>query len=361
MRRIGNWILALTIIASSVIVVVPFAPPQAVMAMSGSGTSGDPWVVMNVTDLQAIGTGSYLLSHYYELGQDIDASATVGWNGGSGFVPLGSFTGHFDGNGYTISELYMYWVSAASATLNIGLFTSLSNATVKNLRITDAYMKGQHTISGRQCLGGILAAQASGNNLLVQQVLVHGTLELTATKTSSPYLHSFGGGLIGYLYCLSPAVVERCAAFVDVSGYSPNYALYSTGGLIGHQQGSVVTRNSYARGSVFTQKSYPTATAGGLVGRTYDVTYIDDCYSTGLVTGGLSTTKGGFNGKVVGSSPVITNCFWDKEVSGQTTSSGGTGKTTAEMKTQATYTNAGWDFDTICGRSGYINNDYLYL
>ena len=42
----------------------------------------------------------------------------------------------------------------------------------------------------------------------------------------------------------------------------------------------------------------------------------------------------------------ITNCFWDTETSGQTTSAGGgTGKTTYEMSQQATFT--GWDFTSI--------------
>jgi hypothetical protein len=40
----------------------------------------------------------------------------------------------------------------------------------------------------------------------------------------------------------------------------------------------------------------------------------------------------------------ITLSFWDREASGQTTSDGGTGKTTAEMQTAKTFLDAGWDF-----------------
>jgi hypothetical protein len=36
--------------------------------------------------------------------------------------------------------------------------------------------------------------------------------------------------------------------------------------------------------------------------------------------------------------------FWDVNTSGWSTSDGGTGKTTAEMKTLSTFTSAGWDF-----------------
>ena len=40
----------------------------------------------------------------------------------------------------------------------------------------------------------------------------------------------------------------------------------------------------------------------------------------------------------------VEYCFWDTQTSGQTTSWGGTGKTTAEMQTAKTFLDAGWDF-----------------
>jgi hypothetical protein len=40
----------------------------------------------------------------------------------------------------------------------------------------------------------------------------------------------------------------------------------------------------------------------------------------------------------------VFSSFWDTQISGQPTSAGGTGKTTAEMKTLLTFTSAGWDF-----------------
>lgn len=40
----------------------------------------------------------------------------------------------------------------------------------------------------------------------------------------------------------------------------------------------------------------------------------------------------------------IALSFWDSEASGQSTSDGGEGKTTAEMQTAGTFLDAGWDF-----------------
>jgi len=41
---------------------------------------------------------------------------------------------------------------------------------------------------------------------------------------------------------------------------------------------------------------------------------------------------------------MTTASFWDMETSGQSTSAGGTGLTTAEMQTESTFTDVGWDF-----------------
>lgn len=54
--------------------------------MTGSGTLADPYIIENVTDLQAMKDN---LTAYYELGQNIDASATSGWNANAGFEPIG--------------------------------------------------------------------------------------------------------------------------------------------------------------------------------------------------------------------------------------------------------------------------------
>jgi thioredoxin 1 len=78
------------------------------------------------------------------------------------------------------------------------------------------------------------------------------------------------------------------------------------------------------------------------VGGNYGGT-VTHCYSTGPVSGrqdvgGLVGISGG------GIGGGVTDSFWDTQTSGQTTSAGGTGKTTAEMQTATTFLEAGWDF-----------------
>ena len=76
---------------------------------------------------------------------------------------------------------------------------------------------------------------------------------------------------------------------------------------------------------------------GGLIG--YKAHRIYRCFSAGSVQGNSDT--GGLVGRSWDSG--LVDGFWDVETSGQATSSrGGTGKTTAEMMQQSTFTN--WDF-----------------
>ena len=99
---------------------------------------------------------------------------------------------------------------------------------------------------------------------------------------------------------------------------------------MGH--GSGTTLNCWSRGNAQGDMY-----VGGFVGRQNGT--INRCYSTGFVQG--SSYVGGFCGRLSGTG-TIENSVWNMETSGQTTSSGGIGKTTAEMKNKQTYLDMGW-------------------
>jgi len=88
--------------------------------------------------------------------------------------------------------------------------------------------------------------------------------------------------------------------------------------------------------------------------------FINDCYSTGNVSGNLAV--GGLVGGRYQSSS--TSSYWDTGISGQSTSAGGEGRTTEQM----TYpydanTYVGWDFTNIWAVDAdhTINDSYPYL
>jgi len=88
---------------------------------------------------------------------------------------------------------------------------------------------------------------------------------------------------------------------------------------------------------------------GGLVG--WNDGIVTQCYSNGAVgandrVGGLvgSNNERRYAPTWVWVDGIVSNCFWDIQTSGQGTSAGGTGKTTAEMQTRSTFLEVGWDF-----------------
>jgi len=134
------------------------------------------------------------------------------------------------------------------------------------------------------------------------------------------------GGLVGYN---NNSTTTNCYSTGAVSGDN------DVGGLFG-QMGNTVATNCYSTCAV----SGDGESIGGLAGSIFSNT-TTNCYSTGAVSG--STNVGGFVGyNYLGT---YDNCFWDTQTSGQATSAGGTGKTTAQMKQETTFTN--WDFTTI--------------
>ena len=152
------------------------------------------------------------------------------------------------------------------------------------------------------------------------------------------------GGLAGSLS--SSGVVEQCVAQVEVNAGSSSANI---GGMIGHINGTI--RNSYSTGQVTGSN-----TPGGMVGYSIGGSIINS-YSTGRIIKLGSNAHGLV---YLSSTATVTNSFWDKGTSGVTSSynGGGTGKTTANMKILATFTDAGWDFNNTWEMP---ENDYPFF
>ena len=119
------------------------------------------------------------------------------------------------------------------------------------------------------------------------------------------------------------------------------------GGFMADNGGTV--SNSYSSGNVAGDRH-----VGGLVARNFDT--ITNSYSTGSVSG--NEDVGGLVGE--NDHGTVSNSFWDTETSGQATSAGGTGKTTAEMQDVSTFSGAGWDIigvaDPVTRNPSYVWN-----
>jgi hypothetical protein len=381
----------------------PFGVPESWTPEPPTECSpGSIWIY-NVTDLQNM---SLNLSASYCLMNDIDASATSGWNGGAGFEPVGTFTGSFEGNGHKITGLYIN----RGLTSYVGLFGYTNNATVSNVTIYVTAVGANYTgglvgcaansnftncivngaIDGWNYVGivagyiGGTSPMASaitrcgaggsvdGNNYvggfvgeIYDAVYIYDSFSLTDVSASSgsENVHFRVGGFVG----LSKGHIYRCYAAGDVVGSHDGVYRTCVGGFVGYTCSSY-TQDCYARGGVLGSNSNPIyAYVGGFVGEqeggpTFGYSTIDNCYSTGSV-GGNSNYLGGFMGSQQGGSSwaFCTDNFWDIQGSGRSSSACGTGKDTPEMKVQSTFTDAGWDFVNVWSIDPMVNDGYPYF
>jgi hypothetical protein len=281
---------------------------------AGSGAETDPYVITTVEQLQEMNDD---VDAYYVLGIDIDASGTQSWNGGAGFVPIGSagdmFAGVFDGRLHVITGLYI----DRPDDYGVGLFGRVGPAgTVQNVGVVDHYVRG------RMAVGGV----AGHNEGIVRNCYTAGTI---AAKADA-------GGVVGY----TNNIVTQCYSGGNVTAGGRTAGWTSIGGLVGLIRSPGRVYDCYSTASVTsTSAEYQT---GGCIGINKKTVY--NCYSTGRVVAASGSYGGGFCGLNQGS---VSSCYWDKETSGKTSSRGGTGKTTAQMMQQATF--AGWDFVDIWG------------
>lgn len=266
------------------------------------------------------------LSGNYVLGADIDASATAGWHGGAGFMPIGgnntsnNFTGKFDGGGHTISNLTI----RRPSDVYIGLFgTTGEGAVVKNVNLNGGSVTGWERVGaliGRSIRSDIKYASSSVD---------------VAARNSLGYV----GGLVGENI---RSIITHSYATGAVSGET------YVGGLVGENSGDI--EDAYAAGEVEGNTSY----VGGLAGRNQGT--INRAFAVGAVTGGNNVS--GLTQNYSGG--VVNNSFYDKDTTGQSAGEG-TAKSTADMKKWSTFTGAGWDFATVWGMKPDLNNGYPVL
>ena len=248
-------------------------------------------LVNNVTDLQAINTN---LAGNYALGIDFNASsATVTAPIGSGATP---FTGRFNGDSRTISNLTMNLNSNVG-----GLFgATSSSAIIEKLILNNASLQGSIGDAG------MLVGDNYGT---IRQVSVNGTITQDG---------GYAGMLVGVNYgSIDQASVSGNLNWVDVfPGFN------TVGGLAGSNETGATISNSVSSVNVKAVNGTWAGFAGFNRGGT-----ITDSYSTGPVNGGAGFVGAQFIGSV------ITTSYWDTVTSGKSTSNGGTGQTTTQLKT----------------------------
>ena len=285
----------------------------------GSGTAEDPYQIANGAQLKrfaAIVNGTLTdgtqqnTAACGKLTADIllnDISDWENWNesteGLNTWTPIGSnrhqFTGTLDGDGHSVSGIY----------INSGDYQGLvgflgSGGTLQNVGVKTSYIKGGYSVGG-----------LCGRN--------NGTVTNCYNTGSVAGTGDYAGGLCGYN---KSGTVTNCYNTGSVSGNR------FVGGLCGDNSGNVT--NCYNTGSVTGNYAY----VGGLCGT--NSSPVTNCYNTGSVTG--TERVGGVCGYNYGDT--VTNCYNTGSVTGSNDVGGVCG-----MNDQGTVTNCYYQKDMAAG------------
>lgn len=279
-------------VAGKDVTIVPLFP-------GGTGIPTDPYWIVNVSDLQNIITDR---TAHYILMNDVDASITSTWPGG--FDPIGEpgleFQGSFDGQNFTISDLYIN----RPGTQHNALFGQVDdNVPIKNVVLTNV------DISGLSYAAGIVGYN-EGN---VQNCHVTGTISSTW----------WVGGIVGDND--PPGIVQDCTFVGDVTG-TDDYV----GGIIGRNDETIV--NCSAEGSVSGAGSVGglAGFSGGTFGSASDSRANSEVVGTDDYVGGL----------IGRATRPITNCVAVGNVTGSAIWIGGlAGSSTNTVTDSYTYVN----------------------
>ncbi len=355
-----------------VLVLAGFFSYQA-YSLPGQGTETDPYQVTTKADLNEVRNN---LTAFYRQEADIVfdladfQSGGVFYNDGAGWVPIAGngtsfmFTGSYDGNGETISNLTI----RRGGTANVGLFGHLGHdsdgATIKNLKLINVDI-----IGGRGT--GSLVGRVTGNQKSrIENCSATGTLQgdaatggLVGSNNSSV---SNNGAAEGFR-----PVIYNCWANVAVSvrAGAPEGDMIKFGGLAGCNQKGLIS-NSYARGSV-TVDNANASRIGGIAGCVEFRGIAINSYATGdVITHDLATNVGGLLGNTgTGNSKgTISSSYYDGQVlysdlTSRPDNTFGTRHATADMKDFAIRETIfiDWDFTVVWNMDVGKNDGYPYL
>lgn len=244
----------------------------------GEGTKENPFKVSTIEDLEHVGAGPYDTYNldwnadntYYRLENDIDLSAKYGENKAN-WTPIKiGREAEFDGNGHTISGVYI----SATSTTNLGLFEGINiSGVVKNLNLTNVRITSNGMVERPKVYDDTLEGEkkftstnADGTSEGIYVGALTGDCKGTIenVKVTDAILKVSGsrvGGLTGRIYSDEGTAckVDRVSVEATIEGVS------RLGGIVGlidaksktNFETPVIT-NAYFKGTITSTTEFPT-------------------------------------------------------------------------------------------------------
>lgn len=321
----------------------------------GTGTVGDPYQIWTADDLN--GVRDYLDAHFIQMA-DVDLSEyqnvcpffediiigwiPIGWVDEGGLTWSGSqFIGKYNGNNKIISGFSILYETYVRPPM--GLFSDVggNDFLIENVIITTSSAESDSGAYGLLA-GNIGNSEDSG---IIRNCSVNGTL----------IGGELNGGFVGTINSTN-ILIQECYSDI-VSTNNGGFC----GGFVGINYGAI--ENCYSKGIINVQDNYD---YGGFVGNNYGA--IENCYAIVEINASEGVTDvDGFEGYNYDLG-VVTNCYYDSEISIVSTGYGrGEPRTTAEMTypydTSENETYVDWDFETIWNHdeNHNINDGYPHF
>ena len=268
----------------------------------GRGTAEDPYLISTKAQLDCVRKN---LSAHYKMTADIvftEADFAEGgdfYNDGTGWQPIGDsstpFTGTFDGDGKTITGLFISYSVPRGNEYFGGFFGFINGSTIENLGMINSNIN--ITAVNDEIYVGAIAGY--GNDVIINNCYNTGNIY-------GPYIT---GGIIGKS---SGSITNSYNTGIIRGGGC------ALGGIAGSGRDTIFSK-CFNTGDIVANVSGPSCAVGGIVGSAASPSSIDNCYNTGDVTGNIlyepdayMSTAGGIVGYVGGNryyDSYITNCY----------------------------------------------------
>ncbi|MCL1813901.1 MAG: hypothetical protein FWG29_10345 [Treponema sp.] len=298
---------------------------------TSSDATPDHILVSTATELGYVGRGTANPDPYkgWTLDANYKLTANIDMSGVSNFTPISPwvsddhphFTGVFDGNGKTISNLTVNSAGDAGLFGYVGPGCTIKNIKLTNVDITTTWNAG--------AVGG-------GRGTFFNCVVIGGTVK------SIGFEGGYGsvGGVFGWN---DEGTVENCYSsnLIVINGDTDSSV---TGGVVGSSGTNSTIKNCYASGTVQVSKSYTVKNGGvgGIVGTNWSSGSVLNCVA---LNESITGTAGNI-GRIVGwNSVTLSNNYGRSDMTGGSWTSNANSIDGADVTTTNAETENWWKFN----------------
>ena len=290
--------------------------------LEGKGTVESPYLITNANDLNkfrdivnGLNEETKNNSACAKLTADIDleGSNTNQW------IPISDFRGTFDGDGHTISGLFI-----STNQGHVALFGSVTGtACIKNLTVEGSVTNIFNSPSSRDAGAAGIVAQATQNaysgTVVIENCVNKVTVSGNSNSVSSAGIIAWGNKSVKIKDCVNDAPVtgNYCGGILAETASSPidiSYCYNTVNGTVGGRTTAGIASdfsgtmtNCYNAASVTGSHS-----VAGLVAYASSVT-ITNCYNLGVIDGSSGYYDSQYTGGIVGNfssgTNAVSNCY----------------------------------------------------